>query len=79
MKNLTIVPHVEGDTETVKYVLTASVKGKSTEGELRAKLHEAKQLLTAANCPGCGDKSGAYYDNYGEVCQCQWCDEVSKL
>lgn len=39
---------------------------------------EAIKLLDAAICPCC-DKSGAYYDNYGEVCQCQWCDEVNKL
>jgi len=42
-------------------------------------LNEAKTLLDVANCPQCGDKSGAYYDNDGEVCQCQWCYEVSKL
>lgn len=32
-------------------------------------------LLEAAKCPCC-DGSGAYYDNCGNVCQCQWCDEV---
>ena len=41
-------------------------------------LEKAKELLNAAECPCC-DKSGAYYDAQGEVCQCQWCDEVSKL
>lgn len=25
-------------------------------------------------CPQCEDGSGAYYDNMGEVSQCQWCD-----
>lgn len=39
---------------------------------------EAIKLLDAAVCPCC-DKSGAYYDGYGEVCQCQWCDEFNKL
>lgn len=39
---------------------------------------EAIKLLDATICPCC-DKSGAYYDNHGEVCQCQWCDEVNKL
>lgn len=39
---------------------------------------EAIKLLDAAICPCC-DKSGTYYDNNGEVCQCQWCDEVSRL
>lgn len=34
-------------------------------------------LCKAAGCPQCnGD--GAYYDNHGRVCQCQWCDEFSK-
>jgi len=41
-------------------------------------LEKAKELLNAAECPCC-DKSGAYYDAQGEVCQCQWCDEVSEL
>ncbi len=41
-------------------------------------LEEAKELLDLAVCPCC-DKSGAYYDGYGDVCQCQWCHEVSKL
>ena len=31
-------------------------------------------LLGAAACPCC-DGDGAYYDNMGEVCQCQWCYE----
>ncbi len=36
-------------------------------------------LIDAADCPQCENKSGAYYDNYGEVYQCQWCYEVNKL
>ena len=43
------------------------------------KLSKALALLVAADCPQCKDKSGAYYDNYGEVCQCQWCNEVYHL
>jgi hypothetical protein len=39
---------------------------------------DAVRLLDAALCPCC-DKSGAYYDNYGEVRQCQWCYEVEQL
>jgi len=46
---------------------------------LESELVLAKSLLDAANCPQCGDKSGAYYDNYGEMCQCQWCYEVNNL
>ena len=42
------------------------------------KIEQLQALVRAARCPCCnGD--GAYYDNYGEVCQCQWCDEVNKL
>ena len=33
-----------------------------------------KDMLEIANCPNC-DGSGAYHDNYGEVCQCQFCHE----
>lgn len=36
------------------------------------------ELLDAAVCQCC-DKTGAYYDKHGEVCQCQWCDEVNRL
>lgn len=33
-----------------------------------------KGLLKAAKCPCC-DGTGAYYDNFGEPEQCQWCYE----
>ena len=40
---------------------------------------ELEKLLGAAACPNCGiNKDGAYYDNYGEVRQCQWCYEVKQ-
>ena len=42
---------------------------------LEAKAEELTGLLRAAKCPCC-DGSGAYYDNMGEVCQCQWCYET---
>ena len=32
------------------------------------------ELAKVAGCPCC-DGSGAYYDGYGDACQCQWCDE----
>lgn len=38
---------------------------------------ELKGLLNAAKCPQCNG-GGAYYDQYGEVCQCQWCHESLK-
>ena len=38
-----------------------------------------RELLKAAECPNnCIDKGG-YYDNMGEVSQCQFCHEYSKL
>ena len=46
--------------------------------QLRAELEKAKTLIDAALCPCC-DKSGAFYDGYGEVQQCQWCSEVADL
>lgn len=55
-----------------------------TEGSNRAlkvqqtEIDKAIKLLDAAVCPCC-DKSGAYYDNDGGVCQCQWCAEVEAL
>ena len=36
------------------------------------------KLLEKAVCPCC-DGSGSYYDNMGEVCQCQWCYEKNLL
>lgn len=43
---------------------------------LEAENKRLRALLGAAVCPNC-DKSGAYYDGQGEVCQCQWCYEVN--
>ncbi len=45
--------------------------------QLYDEIAELKGLVLAAKCPNC-DGEGAYYDNYGNVCQCQWCYE-SKL
>jgi|TARA_R110000803_G_scaffold62928_1_gene123359 hypothetical protein len=44
---------------------------------LHKRIAELEALIDVAICPNC-DKSGAYYDGYGEVCQCQWCDEVAQ-
>ena len=38
----------------------------------QGKIKEAVGLLNATKCPCC-DGSGAYYDGYGDVCQCEWC------
>ncbi|HYD35928.1 MAG TPA: hypothetical protein VD999_07760 [Vitreimonas sp.] len=45
----------------------------------RDELNNALGLLKAAQCPCCEDKAGAYYDNMGNVHQCQWCYEVGEL
>ena len=44
---------------------------------LEKRIAELEALIDVAICPNC-DKSGAYYDGYGEVCQCQWCYEVAQ-
>ena len=46
--------------------------------EAQTEIDKAIKLLDAAFCPCC-DKSGAYYDNDGGACQCQWCAEVEDL
>ena len=44
---------------------------------LQVKVAELTGLLKEASCPTCnGD--GAYYDNMGDVHQCQWCYETKK-
>ena len=46
--------------------------------ELKQKVEQLQALVSAARCPCCDD-TGAYYDNMGEVCQCQWCYEKGRL
>ncbi len=41
-------------------------------------IERLQKLIQVAKCPNC-DGSGGYYDNYGNACQCQWCDEVKAL
>lgn len=38
-------------------------------------LDDALQSDNTDDCPNCNN-DGAYYDNYGNVHQCQWCDEM---
>jgi ribosomal protein S27E len=46
--------------------------------QLQKENEAALKLLTVHTCPDCnGD--GAYYDNYGEPVQCQYCYEVEQL
>ena len=40
--------------------------------QLEKKVEVISGLLHAAKCPTC-EGIGAYYDNMGEVRQCQWC------
>ena len=42
-----------------------------------AEIERLRGLLKVAKCPCC-DGSGGYYDNHGNACQCQWCDEVKQ-
>ena len=45
--------------------------------EAADRMEALEGLLKAASCPQCGpNKDGAYYDNMGQVHQCQWCYEV---
>jgi len=53
----------------------ASVSSMEKVQKLQAKVERLKGLLNEAKCPCC-DGGGAYYDNMGEVCQCQWCYEA---
>lgn len=46
--------------------------------EARKERDKLRVLLKEAKCPCC-DGSGAYYDNSGDVCQCQWCYEAKEL
>jgi len=47
---------------------------------LQARIDVLEGLLKVAACPNCGiNKDGAYYDNMGKVCQCQWCHEVARI
>lgn len=57
----------------------------TTEGEAipvtitdEAQFKQLGSLLEMAKCPNC-DGQGAYYDNMGEVCQCQWCHEREQV
>ena len=59
--------------------LEAAHKAQQAEIERLTKLiTKSLGLLDVALCPSC-DNSGAYYDNYGEVTQCQWCHEVNEI
>ena len=49
-----------------------------TIAALQSRVKELVGLLKVSSCPQCGpNKDGAYYDNMGEVHQCQWCYEVN--
>jgi len=52
-----------------------------TEKELIDVLTLAYGMISTEKgyCPQCGDGSGAYYDNNGQVCQCQWCYEADNI
>lgn len=43
-------------------------------GEQQSDVARLVTLLEHARCNTC-DGSGALYDGYGQICQCQWCHE----
>jgi hypothetical protein len=53
-------------------------KLRKLNGDLTAENKRLRGLVKAAICPNAlnGCKDGAMYDPYGQVVQCQWCDEV---
>ena len=56
----------------------AKADSKKEIEQLKAENEYIKQLIDMSVCPNC-DGSGAKYDNYGEVEQCQWCYEKNEL
>jgi prophage regulatory protein len=42
-------------------------------------VEHALALLAIARCPNEDCVAGAYHDNRGEPCQCQWCAERARL
>jgi DnaJ-class molecular chaperone len=63
-----------GDNKELRLCEEVSDKIEQLQKENKAAL----KLLTVHTCPDCnGD--GAYYDNYGNPVQCQYCYEVGQL
>jgi hypothetical protein len=71
-----LAKHCTNMTNQVSELMQETSRQAMLVNELQAAKIDAVRLLDAALCPCC-DKSGAYYDNYGEVQQCQWCYEQS--
>jgi DICT domain-containing protein len=48
----------------------------ATEQAVLARIEQQGLVIVpVADCPNCTN-DGAYYDNYGQVHQCQWCYEM---
>jgi hypothetical protein len=73
-----LAKHCTNMTNQVSELMQETSRQAMLVNELQAAKIDAVRLLDAALCPCC-DKSGAYYDNYGEVQQCQWCYGVEQL
>jgi len=75
------LPTSADEAELMEKVGYAYLQQHAPERLVKSDLQDAKhllELLKAANCPECGDKTGVYYDNNGEPTQCKWCFEVGQ-
>ena len=68
---------VRPNSECAPWVADEIKRLEQQNAELQAKVDELAALLNVVVCPDCNG-SGAYYDNMGGVCQCQWCYERAK-
>ena len=68
--------HHEDLSDVVDTINAASSRLRELESGER--VAELESLLKASACPNC-DGGGAYYDNGGEVCQCQFCYERDEI
>lgn len=64
--------------EFVEHYKSVCKEHRETIDQLTQSAEKALELIDASVCPCC-DKSGGYYDSYGNVAQCQWCCEVEQL
>jgi hypothetical protein len=70
-----------GDNDDMAELKVELVKRDDRIETLEGVLSKAYRMVNTEKgyCPQCGDGSGAYYDNHGSVCQCQWCYEANQI
>jgi len=74
---LTRIGKLKDERDDLEDNLQETLQNSEKIDQLEAQVKELEGLLKVASCPQCGpNKDGAYYDNMGEVHQCQWCHEV---